>query len=760
MVSALGDGSSLFGTVHDDVRCRIRIADVPEDALRVASFQAQERLSALFRYTVVVAVDPDAVPTLDDARGSDATFVVEREGAVERIAHGIVTEVIPDGAYVGKRQVRTTLVIEPRLAELRHTGGFRIFQNQSVKDVIEALLKPVKVDVAWRLKPAPPLREYRTQQNESTYAFIQRFAADEGLHFYFEHDDDKSTLVFTNNALGYTEMEGGATLDYRDAAGAVTGEHVVRITRSQRVRSGAVEHRDYDFRKPRIVLLGRAEVAEKGAANAVRREVRDYPGGFEDPDAEGTPRARMRLEELRSDAFTLHGSASCLRLQAGKQFTLQGHRDGGFNQKMLVTEVSFGAAIAGAFSEGADGPRGGRAAPSEVQFHAVPADTPLRPPRRAKPPSHLQIARVVGPKEGDPHVDEFGRVKVQFHWDRDGKFDAHSSCWMRMMTPIAHGDEGFWSAHKVGSEVLVDFVDGDVDRPMILGAVYNGREQQPYKQPSKVTRSTWKVRGIPGGTGFNEITFENQSGSEQIIVHAQRDMNETVLHNHHETIGANHSSSVGASQTVSVGASQTISVGKERTVTVDGGETIHVKKKRSETVDTGEDVTVSEGRTHTVKTGNESLTVSAGDRSVTVSKHDAFKSKSKADAVETTFDLNAGESITIHHQEDATLTIKAGEATLGTTKSIVLSNPSGTVTLSDGKVTLAAKDELVLGCGAAKISLKKDGTVAVSGSKEVGLACNASTLKLEPAKATINGAAANITASGMLELSGALIKIN
>jgi type VI secretion system secreted protein VgrG len=762
MVSALDGAESLIGMVHEDLRCKVDIGGLDADAVKVSSLDGIEGLSRLFSYTVVVATEAADVAKLEKALGSDVSITVSRESAVERVVHGIVTEVIPDGTYVGKRQMRTTLVVEPRLSNLAYCGGFRMFQNQTMRQIVEELLKPERVEAVWRVRPEPPKREYRTQYDESDLDFMRRLASDEGLHFFFEHTSDKTTLVFTNSPKGFTELDGESTFDFRDTEGAVTGEHVRSIRRAQRIRTGAVEHRDYDFELPRTALFARAETEDpQSEANTKRRERRDYPGEFTDADKEGTPRAQMRLEELRSDASVLMGTASTVRLLVGKQFTLEGHRDKAFNRKLLITEVSVGASIQGALWEQSDGSRGARAGGTLSRFAAVPAETPLRPPRRRKPSGRLQTARVVGPKEGDPFVDEFGRIKVQFAWDRDGTFDEHSSCFIRMMTPVAHEDEGFYSAHKVGSEVLVDFIDGDIDRPIVLGAVYNGRERQPYGQPDQVSRSSWKVRSIPGGKGFNEITFENQAGKEQIILHAQKDRNETILHDHTETIGANQTTTVGANQTISVGANQTISVTGNRALTIDKNDTIAVKGARTETVDASETVTVKSGRTHTVQTGDEALTVAAGSRAVTVSKEDKLTADSKIDAIATTFDLNVGTSITIHHQSDSTLTLREGEASLNTAKKIVVSNDSsGTITMDGGVVTITAKDELVLGSGAAKISLKKDGTVTIEAATEIGIACKSSSVKLEPAQAVINGTAVNVTASGMMEISGALIKIN
>ncbi|WP_394848642.1 type VI secretion system tip protein VgrG [Pendulispora brunnea] len=755
--------ADVFGAIHEDLSFQLTITDLDTNLLRVASFRAVEELSVLFQYTIVVGIDPEDIAKLEEALGRDATFVIERDDKPVRRVRGIITDVSPDGAFVRKSQSRVVLTLEPRLANLRYSGGFRIFQEKAVHEIVTELCQAEQIECLWYVRPVPQKRTYCTQLDESDLEFITRLASEEGMHFYFKHDEDKTSVVFSNEPRGYEPVAPDLSLSFNETQGAVSDEHVRSIQRTQRVRVGAFEHRDYNFLEPGKSLMSRVETPGKETAgNSHKREWRDYPGRFIDKDGPGKALAQQRLDEMRSDAFVLVGSAYSPRLVAGATFSVTGHRDEGFNRSLLLTRVELEGSVEGALQDVG----GFRGSLGLTSFVAVPAEVPIRPTRWRKPPSRIQSARVVGPKDGDPFVDDRGRVKVQFFWDRDGKFNENSSCWIRMMTPVAHVDEGFWQAHKVGSEVIVGFIDDDIDRPLIMGAVYNAIQSQPHPLPSQVAKSTWKTKSIPGNAGFNEITQDNTAGNENLFMHAQKNRSTVVLANHTETVGANQTSTIGANQTVTVGASQTVTVGAARSVTVGAAHTVSVgadetnsvKGKRTETVDTGESVTVKAGRSHTIS-GGDTLGVT-GDRAVTVSAKDSLKALSKEDVVDTTFDLNAGTSITIHHGGDSTLTLKAGEATLNTTSKIVLSNPSGTITLGGGKVEIVAASEVSLGAGAAKLSLKSDGTVAVSGAKEVGVACNSSSVKLEPAQATFNGAKVNVTATGMMEISGALIKIN
>ena len=762
MASALEAGESLFGALHENITCRVKITGVDDAAVRVARFDVREGLSELFSYEVEVSSDPKDVATLEKALGADATVRLERDGDVERVVHGIVTGVEPDGTFVGRGQARTVLVVEPRLANLRYSGGHRIFQDMTIKDIVGELVAPERIEVGWRVLDEPPKRDYRTQLDETDLEFLMRLAADEGLHFFFDHDEDKTTLVFTNEPLGFRELEGGASIDFRDTSGAVTGEHVREVRRAQRVRTGALEHRDYDFKNPHLKLVGRAETQDpQSEANTKRRERREYPGRFVDPDGEGTPRARMRLQELRSDAYTLEGTASSLRLLAGRAFSLARHPDKAFNRKLVLTEVSFGGGVAGTFSGAGNTPGHGRAAVSLATFAAVPSDTPIRPARRPKPAARLQTARVVGPKEGDPFVDEFGRVKVQFPWDRDGNEDEHSSCWIRMATPVAYDHGGFFSAHRVGSEVLVDFIDGDIDRPVVTAALYNALQRQPNKQPDKSARSAWIERSIPGGQGYNGITYDNTAAKEKITTHAERDRVAHVGHNDTETIGANQTTTVGANQSTTVGANRTATIGANDATTVGGD--------RTENVAGNESVTVVKSRSHTVNGAKDDVWVTDGDRSVNVLKGNHTRDVKLLDKLEADneeiharYDVHVtGDRKVQVRQGDTTATFEGGNVELEAAGHVRIHHKSTTVLIDEaGKVTIDAAPELEVNCQGAQVKMGA-GKISLQAPTEVQIAVGQNGVKVSKTGVEITGASVKSSAlSGMNEVSGLAVKLN
>jgi type VI secretion system secreted protein VgrG len=769
------DVSALFGHV-DEVRTSLRIEGQKDGSLTVLSFFGRDTLSGLSSYDLTVGSSAEVAAGLDDALGREVVFQVERadDDTSLHVMRGVVEEIFPSGVTVGKKQRETHLRIVPRLAELSHAQGCRVFQNLTVVEIAKQLFKLWHIEIDARLHPEPLKREYCTQVNETDFDFLSRIFAEEGIHFHLEHGKEKTVVVLVNDSRGYNPIAGKEKIPYRDAGGAITVDHIKSIRRERRVRPGSVAYRDYNFLKPQRETTSREETATPNAPGTLTaREFYEYPGHYNDPDEEsvgvgedvqrktrsGAARAKLRLEEQRSQALTFSGTSTSLRMRVGQRFEIADHADKAFNGKFIIIGVQVG----GATGDPARLDRGDRTSSAgiDIDFTAVPAETPIRPFVPPKPRAHLRTARVVGPKQDEPHVDEFGRIRIQFAWDREGQLDDKSSCWVRMATPVAHHNQGNYIAHRVGAEVLVDFLDGDVDRPIVVSALFNGDNRQPQKLPDDATRAVlYRGLSVPGNKGKNEISCEDRAGKEEILIHAQKDLNERVLHNHSETVGANQSYSIGANQSFSVGANQSISVGANRSVNVKGDENIHIVNSRHENVDDGESVTVKGGRSHTVSTKDDSLSVSAGNRSVAIALEHKLSAKSVVEVVETTVDINAGTSITIHHGGDSTFALKAGEASLGAATKIIISTPSGQITLAGGKVEVAAKDELILGSGGAKISMKKDGTLTLQGDVKVALVSGGSSVTLEPASAVVNGAAVNVTASGMMEISGAMVKIN
>lgn len=742
------------------------------------SLRGTETMSGLDECVVTVGSSAETAAKLDEALGREALLIIERAGDESslRRMRGIVEEVFPSGVTVGKSQRQTEIKIVPRLKELEHSRSCQVFQDVDVVEIARQLFGLWQIELEARLRPQPLKREYCTQINETDLDFLSRILSEEGIHFHLDHREDKSVVVLVNDARGYEPIVGEEILPYRDAQGAVTVEHVKSIRRERRVATGAVAYRDYNFVKPQREMAARTETNKPNdPATLTARELYEYPGHYNDPDEEsagldeavqgstrsGMARTKMRLEEQRSRALTFSGTSTCLRMRVGQLFQIIDHTDEAFNRKYLVTGLTIVAESSSALwlDRGDRTPIAG--AGLSIEFSAVPAEVTIRPCVRPKPPAHLRIARVVGPKEDEPYVDEYGRVKIQFAWDREGQLDEKSSCWVRMATPVAHHNQGSYVAHRVGAEVVVDFLDGDIDRPIVIGALYNGENRQPQALPDDATRAVlYRGLSVPGNKGKNEISCEDRAGSEEIFLHAQKDLNEQILNDHNEAIAVNQTSTVGVNQVVSVGVNQMVNVGANRTVTIGANETITVMKKRKETVSGGEEVTVSSGRTHAVATGDESLTVEAGDRKVTVAKKDELKAKERIEQVETTIDVSAGTSIKIHRNaDDATFELKAGEALLATSTKIVLSNESSRITMDGGVIEIAAAEELILSSGGAKLSLKQDGTWTAVGSKEVELACSNSKVKLVPAKASMSGAEIDVTAVGNAVLGGSKIMI-
>ncbi|WP_394841012.1 type VI secretion system tip protein VgrG [Pendulispora brunnea] len=733
---------SLVGN-YDDLRCRLQIADVDESTLTVASFEGYERLSSLFSYTIAVITEPEDVQDLEMALGRDASFSVARGGTTELVVHGIVTEVVPDGAYVGDNRASTVVVIEPHLASLRYSGGYRIFQQMTVEQIIREIVRPEGIQTVWHVYPPLPTHEYTVQADETDLDFLARLAAHEGLHYYFERTADAMTLVFTNRRDGFTDLANDADVDFHHDSGAISGEHVSRIQRAQRVRTGAVEHRDYDFRTPATRLKGRAQVdASTGHA---RRERRGYAAGFRDLHQLAERRAQLRLAQERSDSFTLNGTASMLRFFPGKTFTLHGHRDAAFNRKLLLTQVSVAGKVHGVRSIGANGPSGvggsiaGKASEELTAFEAVPAEVTIHPPHLPKPRSRLESARVVGPTNGDPFVDEYGRIKVQFHWDRDGKNDENSSCWIRMMTPVAHFDEGFWQAHKVGAEVLVDFIDGDIDRPVVIGAVYNGVDTQPYKMPADVANSTWKTKSVPGGAGFNEITQDNHAGQEKIYIHAQKNMDITVLDAHTESIGSNKTSTVGANRTSTIGANNTVTVGANETTTVGANQTHSAGANQSfsagadqshsaganQSLSAAVDQTHSAGAKQTLSSGADQSISSGANQTISVSANQTInvsgsrtKSVQGSDSSTVQGALSQTATGAISISSAADLSLHAVNVTIDAGASITLNVGGVSLSITSGGVTVTAPNVSLDGSGAT-LTLAGDAHMNAAGVAKV-----------------------------------------
>ncbi|WP_394848837.1 type VI secretion system tip protein VgrG [Pendulispora brunnea] len=749
---------SVFENAVDELTYTLRAGELDERDLVVARFKGCERLSELFVWQIDVVVKDEKIHTIEELLGRAGEFRILRHDEPVRIVRGIVAQITPQGTTSKGRQHQVTVTLVPALAELDYITNSRIFQDQSVRKIAEDLVQRYGIELVWRLERHPQARTYCVQKNETDFEFLARILAEEGIHFFFSDDDKKSTVIFIDAPRGYAAIDGDANLPYSATGGAVSVDHVANMVRRQMIRPGSVALRDYKFERPRTDLTTRAEVREPHHhGNRPARETYLYAGDYDKVDPDGAGIVQRRLEEVRSDASVFSGKSSCVRIQVGRTFSLSGHDDDAFNRSLLVTDMNVGGHRAGIAESGAGG------GPAFVaHFSAVPSDVRLRPPRKPKPAAAPESALVVGGEPGKPFMDEFGRVKVHFFWDRFDKQDKNSSCWLRVMTPAAGGDRGIWFPPRVGDEVVVNFFNGDIDRPFVAGAMYNGDNDHLYPPGQTVTKSTIRTLTIPGGKGFNELTFEDSAGGEEIYLHAQRDRKTVVLHNHNETVGA--------VQSTTVGGLQFITVGGMRKKTVGGEERTSVELNRTEEVGQKEQITIGMGRERIVTKGEDSLKVSLGNRVVTVSNGNYVTTVSDLTYLDT---KNAETECSEDYQTRAARTVMLSETTGGAgfkmnggamdavgPTGVTVTNESQNIQLKDKKITLLATDELLLQCGTSSISLKKDGSIAISGATSISMTCSSSNVTLDKTSGKLEANSATLSAKGTCVVSGGFVKIN
>ncbi|MFK7986716.1 MAG: type VI secretion system Vgr family protein [Sandaracinaceae bacterium] len=597
----------------------------------------EEALDAPYDLTLSVMVrDGDADMAL--LLGRDAVLTIERLPLTRRVC-GVV-KTVREGQRRPDGSLEVHLTVVPALFMLSMRRNTRMFQNQSVPEILEAVLGeslgPYGRVAQLELNASYPKREYCLQYQESDLEFVSRLMQEEGIHYTFDHEGDVEIVnLRDDNAFAEpasaAPAPGEAGYQPHDLA-VVTTEPIHRFFRAHDTTPTGVAVRDRDWTDGTLRVsaeeqgtdaLGRSrEQYEHGEGRSLT--ISSYDQGVRRYQANDAPRqASVRKQAHTAEALTTSGIGRVIGFTPGKRFRLRGHPGVGFDDDYLITHVVHE-------SEESDelAPAGG-AESYHNRFTCVPMTVPWRPRRVARKPRvpSIQTAIVTGPAGAEIHTDEWGRVKVHFHWDRENAQDDRSSVWMRVQQQWAGAGWGSLWIPRVGMEVVVQFVDGDPDRPLVTGSLYNAQNPPPYDLPAEKSKSTLKSNSTPGGGGFNELRFEDGAGSEQIYIHAQKDYDRVTLNNETHTVGVDQTIVVGNNQTQTVGnnqtetivANQTLSVGGDRAITVTGNfeETIHgtstiqVLSPATETLNAGETQTVNAGRTETVN-GGETRTVNGG----------------------------------------------------------------------------------------------------------------------------------------------------
>ncbi|MCO1672400.1 type VI secretion system tip protein VgrG [Pseudomonas aeruginosa] len=590
-------------------RISLAIEGGPSD-LQVLSFEGREALNQPYSFEIDwLSERPDL--DLEDLLQRPAYL---RFGPSEGGVHGLVDSI--EQGDSGKRLTRYRITLQPRLSQLRHCRNQRIFQNLTVPQVLASVLEDHGLfpgDYRFQLGPYRyPPRDYCVQYAESDLHFLSRLCEEEGLGFFFTHSPDGHVLVFGDDQSVFPQRP---PLAYRQGGGmAAEHETVSAFELRLETRSTQASRRDYDFEKPHVRLE-----EDYRCDFQPELEVYTYPGRFHG-EARGKHLAKRSLERLRGD-YELAQGASDANLNCGCLLPLSGHPRQECNDLWLVREVLHEGRQPQVLEESADSAAmadDGFRQGYRNRFLATPWDIAYRPSLE-HPKSKLlghQTAVVSGPAGEEIHCDEYGRIQVRFHWDRNDTA-GRTSCWLRVASNWAGDRQGGVAIPRVGMEVLVSFLEGDPDQPLVTGCLYHRENLVPYELPAHRTRSLFKSLSSPAGGGYNELRIDDRAGSEQIYLHAQRDWDENIEHDQkirigherHDTVEANSYSEFHAEEQRIGHAGRKVEVRAGDHLTVAGER--HLRVGVGHFVETGEELHYHAGDTLVIDAGME-LTAKAG----------------------------------------------------------------------------------------------------------------------------------------------------
>jgi type VI secretion system secreted protein VgrG len=805
------------------------------DVMLLERISGKEALSEPFNFRLDMLAQVSEPIEFDKLLGQPVTVEI-RSAQVKRYIHGIVSKLIEG------RQVRASMEdtiffsyraeVVPKFWLFTRQQNSRIFQQKSVKEILTELL--VGFTVEWKTEATYEKRDFCVQYRETDFDFCSRLMEEEGIYYFFEHTDSDHKMIIADSLTALKEvndpgMETTKEVLFRRpesgrrAAGDELEHRVEAWEKAQEIRSGKFALWDQCFEK---VTGGKHDnfeslstIAPTAAAGTIthklavgvndKLEIYDYPGAFAqrfdgiDPGGspqaaelgkiptDGTRTVKIRMEQEAIPGLVVIGASSCPHMITGYKFKLVDHFDA--DGEYYLAAIDHTGSIEGAYT-------GGR---SDIElkysnrFRAVPAAVPFRPERKTPRPTvkGTQTALVVGPSGEEIFTDKYSRVKVHFHWDRLGKLDQTASCWVRVGTPWAGKQWGMIHIPRIGQEVIVDFLEGDPDQPLIVGSVYNAEQMPPYLLPDNKTQSGMKSRSSLKGddTYFNELRFEDLKDKEHVYFHAQKDFSRVVeymdalkigfgepekeskLKDGSQTIDIfnNQTTKIGTtdcvdgSQAIVIWNNQTLDIGckdatkgdGDQTVTIfnnhtlkigcadakDGSQAITVWKNQVVNIGCadssgGQTITVFKDRVLTVTEGNETITISKGNRDIVVSEGN------------TSFTVTKG-THTVTIEGDTTETIKTGKRAITVdTANYELGVTSGDIKAKAdaGNILIEAGTKIELKVGANSITIDASGVVI----KGTGVTCEGTgTAEMKSPATTIKG-------DGMLTLKGGMVMIN
>ncbi|MFQ5652291.1 MAG: type VI secretion system Vgr family protein [bacterium] len=623
------------------------------DVLLLKSLNGNEAISSLFNFKLELLSEDPSV-SYDDIVGQNVTLTIRMIDGSERYFNGFISKFSQSGSDENFTYYSAEMV--PWLWFLTLTSDCRIFQNMTAPEIIEKVFSDAGFsDFKNELQGSFRKRVYCVQYRETDFNFVSRLMEEEGIYYFFEHEQGKHTLVMGNSTSVHQPCPGQEEARYQTSGDGFLEEDTINGWEIQKeVRPGKYALTDYNFEMPSTSLA--ANISSNG-----KHEIYDYPGEYSQK-SEGDSLVKVRLEEEETPTLVVRGSSTCRAFATGFRFDLFDHYREDMNTSYVLTSINHSANETSYASGG--GGEGDLAYFNH--FTCIPADVPFRPARMTPKPlvQGPQTAVIVGPGGEEIWVDKYGRVKVQFHWDREGKKDENSSCWIRVAQHWAGKQWGTMFIPRIGQEVIIDFLEGDPDRPIITGRVYNAEQMPPYELPAEQTKSTIKTRSSKGGSpdNFNEIRFEDKKGEEQLFIHAEKN------------------------QDIEVENDETHWVGNDRTKTIDRDETSHIKRDRTETVDRHETITIGENRTE--KVGKDETITIDNDRTEQVKNNETVKVDSnRSHTIGKNDDLDVGKVLSITAGDQ--INIKTGSA------SIVMKS-NGDITISGKKITIKGSGNVII----------------------------------------------------------------
>ncbi|ENE1440102.1 type VI secretion system Vgr family protein [Salmonella enterica] len=571
---------------------------VPPGALLFASLDGGETLSELFSYVVQLKtpdtlnlgyVSPAANLPLKPMVGKDLCVNIELDGGGKRHISGLVTAARVVG-HEG-RSVTYELRMEPWVKLLTHTSDYKAFQNKTVVDILDEVLAEYPYPVEKRLVESYPVRTWQVQYGETDFDFLQRLMQEWGIYWWFEHSEDSHTLVLADAISAHKACPDSPLVEWHQEGLKLDKEFIHTITANESLRTGQWVLDDFDFTKPRSLLAN--TVANPRETGHATYEHYEWPGDYFDK-SEGEMLTRIRMEAQRSPGSRVLGGGNIRTLMTGYTFTLENYPTAEVNQEYLLMQTLLFVQD-NAQHSGQD-----QHFTFSTRFELHPTREVFRPQRTVSKPHTKgpQSAIVTGPAGQEIWTDQYGRVKVQFGWDRYGKMDENSSCWIRVSYPWAGKGFGMIQIPRIGQEVLVDFKNGDPDLPIIVGRTYNQDTMPPWGLPGMASQSGIFSHSLYGGpTNGNMLRFDDKTGAEEVKFHAEKDLNTTVKNNETHTVMVD--------RTKTIIKNETNSIGEDRNTTVTKNDGLSVKL--AQPINIGTTYRLDVGDQFTLRCGNAAL---------------------------------------------------------------------------------------------------------------------------------------------------------